>query len=103
MSILNRPNYEQVRAVLDQQDAKIKRLEDHSEALNLALESSRFTINELIKSKDRLQREREELLKECGDALHYPDCWDVDAYPTIEDALKEAVWALGCSCKECQK
>ena len=28
-----------------------------------------------------------------GNIIHYPDCWDVIAYPTLEDALQE----IGCS------
>ena len=57
---------------------------------------------DLVDSENEVDRYKD-ILNECASAIHYPDCWDTAAYPAIEDALKEAAWALGCSCKECMK
>lgn len=40
-----------------------------------------------------------EAVKELGHAIHYPDCWDTAAYPTLLDALKE----IGCNPADCTK
>ena len=34
-----------------------------------------------------------EIERETAQAIHYPDCWDTTAYPTLLDALKE----IGCN------
>jgi len=39
---------------------------------------------------------REEIAKE----IHWPDCWDVMTYPTLEEAVLAVVQAAGCS--ECK-
>lgn len=38
-----------------------------------------------------------------GDAIHYPECWDVAAYPTLENALSELYAFFKCSNDECAK
>jgi len=50
------------------------------ERCDLLLAASRF---------DELTKERQEL----AGAIHYPDCWDTAAYPTLVSALQE----IGCS------
>lgn len=37
-----------------------------------------------------------------GKAIHYPECWDTAAYPTIEDALSEMFACFKCSDADCQ-
>jgi hypothetical protein len=39
--------------------------------------------------------------EKCAEAIHYPRCWDTAAYPTLADAIWEALTWAGCS--ECQK
>jgi len=35
-------------------------------------------------------------------AIHYPDCWDVAAYPELDDALNElAAWSKAAGCSSC--
>ncbi len=36
-------------------------------------------------------------LEKVGRAIHYPECWDTMAYPTLLDALKE----IGCNPDHC--
>jgi len=33
----------------------------------------------------------DERLDEISEAIHYPECWDTMAYPTLLDAIKEFV------------
>jgi hypothetical protein len=40
--------------------------------------------------------------KKWADALHYPECWCTTAYPTIEDAMHEAL-AWGAAGHECHR
>ena len=35
--------------------------------------------------------------------IHYPECWDAAAYPTVGAALAEMVAAFRCSCDECPR
>lgn len=44
-----------------------------------------------------VEQERNALQK----AIHYPDCWDTAAYPTIEDALQEMQAGFKCSNDDC--
>jgi hypothetical protein len=39
-------------------------------------------------------------LAEIAKTIHYPDCWDTAAYPTIYSALNELAGCVGCS--ECK-
>lgn len=48
-----------------------------------------------------LPNERREDRKSLEKALHYPKCWDVAAYPTVESAALEAVHGFECS--ECSE
>ncbi|MDH5640874.1 MAG: hypothetical protein OEY28_06235 [Nitrospira sp.] len=32
-----------------------------------------------------------------ANALHYPDCWDIAAYPTVSEALQEVSHSVKCS------
>ena len=41
-------------------------------------------------------------LDEIAKVLHYPDCWDVMAYPTLEDAIIEAKSWAHCTNDDCQ-
>ena len=41
-------------------------------------------------------------LDEIAKVLHYPDCWDVAAYPTLEDAIIEAKSWTHCTNEDCQ-
>jgi len=34
---------------------------------------------------------------EAAKLLHYPDCWDTAAYPTLVDAIMESLACSGCS------
>lgn len=36
-----------------------------------------------------------------GEAIHYPECWDVAAYPTLADALSEVYHHFKCSNDDC--
>lgn len=35
--------------------------------------------------------------------IHYPECWDTMAYPTLKDAIVEIVYSAGCSPEYCTK
>ena len=43
--------------------------------------------------------------KEIGEMIHYPECWDTAAYPTLADALWEMVaWSTQHPiCPTCKK
>jgi hypothetical protein len=41
-------------------------------------------------------------LDEISKVLHYPDCWDTAAYPTLEDAIIEAKSWAHCTNEDCQ-
>ena len=41
-------------------------------------------------------------LDEIAKVLHYPDCWDTAAYPTLEDAIIEAKAWANCTNEDCQ-
>ena len=41
-------------------------------------------------------------LDEIAKVLHYPDCWDTAAYPTLEDAIIEAKSWAHCTNEDCQ-
>ena len=36
-------------------------------------------------------------VKLMAEAIHYPECWDTIAYPTLLDAIKE----IGCNAEDC--
>ena len=40
-------------------------------------------------------------LDEIAKVLHYPDCWDTAAYPTLEDAIIEAKSWAHCTNEDC--
>jgi hypothetical protein len=47
------------------------------------------------------QQERQEARHaDIAQAIHYPDCWDQDAYPTLASALNELVSAFQCTNKD---
>jgi hypothetical protein len=47
-----------------------------------------------------LEQQAEPVADEWAKLLHYPDCWDTAAYPTLHDAVHEALAWSGCSvCK----
>jgi hypothetical protein len=47
------------------------------------------------------QQERQEVgHADIAQAIHYPDCWDQDAYPTLASALNELVSAFQCTNKD---
>ena len=33
--------------------------------------------------------------------IHYPECWDTMAYPTLRDALIEIISCTGCNEQDC--
>ena len=41
-------------------------------------------------------------LDEIAKVLHYPECWDTAAYPTLEDAIIEAKSWAHCTNEDCQ-
>lgn len=41
------------------------------------------------------------LIQRIAKTLHYPDCWDTAAYPSIYDAISELAGCIGCS--ECNQ
>ena len=48
----------------------------------------------------KLEEENKELkrrIAELGNIIHYPDCWDTVAYPTLESVLFE----IGCNPDDC--
>lgn len=73
----------------------------HGSAYNIGkryLESKEVSIDPLIKSHPHAgQMGGVELEK----ALHYPECWDVAAYPTVYAALNEVTAFFRCSNEEC--
>ena len=42
----------------------------------------------------------ESQLKKIAEQIHYPECWDVAAYPTVADAVIES---MSCNPADCQK
>lgn len=44
-------------------------------------------------------KELEGRLEDIALAIHYPDCWDTLAFPTLLDAIKE----IGCNPEHCTK
>jgi hypothetical protein len=42
-------------------------------------------------------QELEQKLKDAAAAIHYPDCWDTAAYPSLMTALNE----IGCNPANC--
>ena len=40
-----------------------------------------------------------ETIESIQKAIHWPDCWDTTAYPTLIDAIKE----IGCNPRDCTK
>ena len=51
-----------------------------------------------------VQQQAEPVADEWAKLLHYPDCWDTAAYPTLHDAVHEALAWSGCSvCKPAQQ
>ena len=36
-------------------------------------------------------KSKEEIDREIGEAIHYPECWDTMAYPTLSAALWEMI------------
>ena len=48
----------------------------------------------------RVLREVAALQEELAARLHYPQCWDTVAYPTLADALREVA---DCSCSTCKR
>lgn len=47
------------------------------------------------KATDRIEQLEKELAS-VAEAIHYPDCWDTAAYPTVVDAIGEIF-----TCSEC--
>lgn len=45
------------------------------------------------------ESEQEEFNKAISKAIHYPECWDTMAYPTLLDAIKE----VGCNPGQCSQ
>ena len=42
--------------------------------------------------------------REIAEAIHYPDCWDTMAYPTLTSALWETIlFPKGSRCPTCDK
>lgn len=50
-----------------------------------------------VYEKPRPLRECDSDLMEIADAIHYPECWDTMAYPTLFSAVRE----IGCNNPEC--
>jgi hypothetical protein len=44
-----------------------------------------------------------EIVPSIAQAIHYPECWDTAAYPTVEDALRELYAWFKCSNEECTR
>lgn len=53
-----------------------------------------------MSNKDDILDRWQEYVKEVSIIIHYPDCWDTVAYPSLRDALKEIAGCAGCS--ECK-
>ena len=43
--------------------------------------------------------EKDAEIKRIADAIHWPDCWDTAAYPTLLSAIQE----IGCNPEDCTK
>lgn len=55
-------------------------------------------------SDAQLKQQTGPVADEWAKLLHYPDCWDTAAYPTLHDAVHEALAWSGCSvCKLAQQ
>ena len=52
-------------------------------------------MQDVVKAENTFTDKLKEL-KQIADAIHYPDCWDTMAYPTLLSAIEE----IGCS--ECK-
>jgi len=64
-------NLEQFDSLCTQMDAKIDRLNKDNFIQ--------------VKDVEDLNKQVEDI----GEAIHYPDCWDTVAYPSLLDAIKE--------------
>ena len=51
-----------------------------------------FDLEDTIKIVEQLTKELEEI----AEAIHYPDCWDTMAYPTLLDAITEINHCSAC-------
>ena len=65
-----------------------------AESNNNAARAS-IQVDDAIAGAEALQNE----LKSIAKAIHYPDCWDTMAYPTLLDAVN----AHGCNPQNCTK
>ena len=64
-----------------------------------------FTITRDVAMAQPAQAPTTRVWMECSAlaaAIHYPDCWDVAAYPELDDALNElAAWSKAAGCSTC--
>ena len=51
-----------------------------------------------IYPEEKIMRLESEL-KQIAESIHYPDCWDTVAYPTLYDAIRER----GCNPEDCTR
>ena len=88
-------------------------------ALKMALRALNATMT-THGTKEAIDEARQEAAKACeeildqptfwmncqtlADSIHYPKCWDIAAYPTLDDALDEMVaWFEISECSTCEE
>ena len=88
-------------------------------ALKMALRALNATMT-THGTKEAIDEARQEAAKACeeildqptfwmncqtlADSIHYPKCWDIAAYPTLDDALHELVaWFEVSKCSTCEE
>ena len=58
-----------------------------------------YVAAELYKRDQQIEQFTKEL-EEIAEAIHYPDCWDTMAYPTLLDAITEINHCSVCDTKQ---
>ena len=69
--------------------------EDFAQVLLFAPMENKKQITDAVDSLVRIATAAAEA--KFGKLIHYPDCWDTAAYPTLESALRE----IGCNSADC--
>lgn len=64
---------------------------------NAANEAAKASSCRRTQSDNVEVNQQQDALAKIGQTIHYPECWDTAAYPTIYDALHEMAACFGCS------
>lgn len=75
-----------------------ERMEENQRAeIFKELRNKNFLLESQLAEYKQLAEAAEANLRELGAILHYPECWDDIAYPTLADALKEIFTCSVCA------